>query len=233
MSASSDYLQWRRGPPIGCVFARLMSTRPHDFGQMVEEIPGRAPFEVADVIAARTDECLSDPQVLAAAFVLTGIDTLDQLTDMALALAQSPNWFLSTAKLEPPPNLDLVTVRIVRDIPFGEKTCPSEALIMGPYDEFPNTRRAPATAFEIFVGEPAPQDPKTHRPTTKANFAHIDLRDRELIKRDFTQEAIDSMWARSRIGRSESLGGIKDNRAKAKVSFVIPTALAAEKGCAS
>ncbi|HEV2263623.1 MAG TPA: hypothetical protein VGR79_03715 [Stellaceae bacterium] len=198
---------------------------------MVEEIASPDPVAVADAIEARTTFFVSDPKVLAAAFVLPDIGALDQLTAMGLALGQRPQWSFGTNKLAPPPSVDLVAVRITRELPFGQETRPSEALVMGPYEEFPKTRRAPVTAFEIFVGEPALQDPKEHTPTKKVNFAHIDFRDRELINKDFTQDAIDAMWKASEAGRRKSLGG-DDNRAKAKITFVIPTALATQMGCA-
>ena len=98
---------------------------------------------------------------------------------------------------------------------------------------FPNTRRAPYTAFEIYVGEPAPQDPKEHKPSTKANFAHIDFRDCTLINRDFPQVAVDNMWEQSKVRRLVSLGGVEDRRAKAKVTFVVPMALATKMECLS
>jgi hypothetical protein len=40
-----------------------------------------------------------------------------------------------------------------------------------------------------------------------------------------------SMWEGSKAGRDRQLGG-KDNRAKAKASLVIPSALANQLGCA-
>lgn len=232
MSAASDYFKWRHGTQVGCMFARAMSLHPADFGQVIEEISDTDAVAVAATIAARTAHFISEPSTLAAAFVLLQLNTLNQLIDMAIALGKQPRWTFGTTKLLPPPNLDLVAVRVTRELPFGTETRPSEALVMGPYKEFPNTRRAPVTAFEIFVGEPAPQDPKTHKPTTKANFAHIDFRDRKLIKKDFAQETVDTMWAQSEKGRLESLNGVNDNRAKARVAFVIPGPLAAKKGCA-
>ena len=236
MSAVAEYLNWRRGPAIGCVFARLMSHAPHapsDHGQVVEEIAHDDPEAAATAIATRVQHFILQPRVLAVSFVLPNIGTLEQLLAMALDLPKDPTWHVDVTPLDPPPEMDLAVVKVVRDLPFGNGTLPSEALALGNFDVFPSTRRAPHTAFEIYVGEPALQDPKAHTPSTKANLAHIDFRDRELINRDYTQTAVDTMWGRSRIGRLRSLGGADDKRAKAKVTFVVPTALAKKLGCLS
>ena len=82
------------------------------------------------------------------------------------------------------------------------------------------------TALEMFVGEPMPQDPKTHSPTTKTNLAHMDLSSLDLPVR-----TIDALWLKSQEGRLASLGGNEDPRAKAKVTFVIPVDIARSLGC--
>jgi hypothetical protein len=233
MSAVDEYLKWRRMPAIGCAFARAMSRVPGDFGQVVEEIAQHDPVQVATIIANRVEQFVPNLRVLAVAFVLPGIETLEKLMAMALALPTDPSWHVDVRRLDPPPKIDLAAVRVVRDLPFGNGTLPSEALVMGNFHVFPNTRRAPCTAFEIYVGEPAPQDPKEHKPSTKANLAHIDFRDRTLINADFQQQAVDNMWDQSKARRLISLGGIDDRRAKAKVTFVVPTALAQRMGCLS
>lgn len=232
MSAKAEYLEWRRGLPVGCVFARLMSKRPANFGQVVEEIRGAAPANVAAVIAARVDEFVADEAVVAAAFVLPEITTLRALTEMALALRAHPKWLVRTSRLEPPPNSDLVAVAILRELPLDDESRLSEALVLGEFEVFPPTRRAPVTALELFVGVPLRQDPKTHQPINRVNLAHIDLLDADTINVDLAPPAIDSMWAKSKEGRLRSLGGVEDNRAKARVSFVIPASLAHELECA-
>ena len=50
------------------------------------------------------------------------------------------------------------------------------------------------------------EDPKEHKPSTKANFAHIDFRDRTLINRDFPQVAVDNMWEQSKVRRLRLAG---------------------------
>jgi hypothetical protein len=200
---------------------------PNEYGQRIEEVSkSQNPQRVATAIAGRTDELVADKSVSAATLILPGITTMEGLSNVALALRDHPKWKVTTTKLPEPPTGNLVAVHIVREIPFGEEWCPSEVLVLGPFKVFPPTRRAPVTALEVFVGDPMPNDPKTHKPTTKANLAHMDLSDTDL-----TLNVIDRMWLRSEIGRRTSVGNVEDNRAKAKVSFVIPVSLARKLGC--
>lgn len=144
-----------------------------------------------------------------------------------MELRAHPKWSVVTTTLQNSVAGDLVAVHVARHIPFANATCPSEILALGPFQEFPATRLAPVTALEVFVGPPMSHDPKTHKPTEKANLAHMDL-----SKIDLPVGAIDKMWETSKIGRLKSLGDIDDSRAKAKVSFVIPSALARQLDCA-
>lgn len=79
------------------------------------------------------------------------------------------------------------------------------------------------TTLEIFVGPPQALDPKDKTPSTKANLAHV-------LFPAPSQEAFDTVWKNSQRARLASLGGIDDPRAKAKVSFVLPVALAKKMG---
>ena len=128
MTAQADYLQWRRGAAIGCLFARVMSSHPENFGQKVEEIDADAPAAVAAQIAARIDQHVSDAQTVAAALVLPKMTTFRALTEMALALRPYPNWLITTRRLGAPPDADLIVVSMRRELPFGDETRPSEAL---------------------------------------------------------------------------------------------------------
>jgi hypothetical protein len=229
MTVRADYLTWRYGPAISCVFARLIAKRPRDYGQMVEEIPSRGtPMQIAATIAGRIDRFVSDEALAAAALLMPGITTLEKLTQVALALRTHQGWLVSFSAVEDSRWGDLIAVRMAREIPFGEATLPSEALVLGPFPEFPPTRRSPMPALEIYVGEPMTHDPKTHEPSTKANLAHMDLGP------DIEIGTIEGMWEASGRARLHELNltpGLEDNRAKAKVSFVIPGSLAERLGC--
>lgn len=228
MTATADYLRWRRQAAVGCVFARMIAARPRAFGQAVEEISGRGvPQRVAAAIAKRVAIFVADGTISATALLLPGISSLKKLTSVALELGSHPGWTVTTTDLQEPRNCGMVAVHVARQIPFGNASCPSEVLVLGPFGAFPPTRRAPMPVMEIFVGEPMPHDPKNHKPTVKANLAHMDV-----SESDLDPQQIDRMWQMSVSGRLRSLGGVEDSRAKAKVAFVIPASLADELGCA-
>jgi hypothetical protein len=227
MSARSEYLKWRHGPVVGCVFARLIAISPANFEQKVEEIPSKGtPVQIAATIARRIDRFVPDKAVSAVALLMPDITTLEKLTRVGIALRTHPGWLVSFSTLQNSRAGDLVAIHIVRGIPFGDTVCPSEALVLGPFPVFPPTRRSPVLALEVYVGEPMPQDPKTHEPTTKANLAHMDLSQGA----DLDQPQIEMMWQATVAARLKSLG-VEDSRAKAKVSFVIPASLAQQLGC--
>lgn len=225
MSPRERYLEWRRQPAVGCFFARLIAGRPYHFGQKIETLPSTGtPNRVAGTIARHIDRLIADNKVAAGVLLLPGLVTLERLSQVAFALGDRPNWDITTTIVPHSPAGQVVAVHIVRHVPFNGATCPSEALVLGPFAEFPPTRRSPVTALEIYVGEPQQSDPKTGLPTTKANLAHIEML-------SLTPSAIKKLWEKSIEGRLKSLGDKEDSRAKAKISFVIPPPLAQKLGC--
>jgi hypothetical protein len=171
MSAESDYLEWRKKPQVGCVFARLLASRYSDYPQHIQTVPtGRSPERIAADVAQRIEALVANPDVTATTLLFPDVESLEHTAQIMLALGGLSHWTVSTGTLQPPPGTPMVTVHIVRQIPFGGATCPSEVLILGPYQEFPPTRRAPITAFEMYVGEPRTEDPKTGAPTPKRTW---------------------------------------------------------------
>jgi hypothetical protein len=167
---------------------------------------------------------MAEAETVVGAVLVPRVSTLADAARTFLALRDQEGWEVATSLIPPPPAGDWVAMNITRTIPFGTTTCPSEALVAGPFEDFPPTRRAPILAIELYVGEPRPFDPKTSTiPTTKANVAHVEM---NLP----THRAFREIWRRSEIGRRASLGG-DDNRAKAKVSFLLTRDLAEQLGC--
>jgi hypothetical protein len=225
MSQSKTYLEWRRRGSVGCMFARMIAGKPRRYRQILYEVGAGNPKVAAVNIAKRIEALVSDPTVSAAVLLLPKVRSLETLLSIALALRDQPKWDVTMTTLANPPAGPMVSVHIIRAIPFGDATCPSEVLVLGPFHEFPNTRRAPLVAMELYVGEPRPEDPKTLQPTKKANLAHIEM---NLP----THHTFQSVWEKSEKGRLASLGGIEDSRAKAKISFVVPLTLAQKHRCA-
>jgi hypothetical protein len=219
------YRSWKRTyADIGCVFARLMATKPPP-GYAEAVVAGSDPSTIGREVATRIAAFVDDPEIFAAALVLPDVNDLPTLTKMALALASEPLWTITRWIISGTPIGDVVAFNLVREIPKADGgTCLSESLALAPFSEFPKTRRAPVTALEIFVGT-APAHQPTGDPTVKAHLA------------DFNIEGLPApsiyqlMWDGSKTGRLKSLGGVDDLRAKAKVTFAIPVSVASLIGC--
>lgn len=203
----------------------VAAASPHLYGQRVETLnSGNPPAAVARAIAGRITQMLADPQVQAAALVLPGLTTLRKTAEVFLALGNEPKWNVQRTLLQIDRATSYVAFNVTRAITFGATEIPSEALVLGNFPAFPATRRAPVTALEIFVGTPLPNDPGSGKPTTKGHLAHM-------VMNFSTPDAFKKLWNQTRGTRLAALGGIDDPRAKAKVSFVVPTKLAERIGC--
>src|SRR6266851_4655570 len=113
MSAESEYLDWRRQPHVGCVFARLLAARHKDYPQHIETVPtGRAPDRIAADIAQRIDALVVDPGVTAATLLFPDVESLEHTAKIMLALGTLPQWSVTTNTLQPPPGRPMVTVHI-------------------------------------------------------------------------------------------------------------------------
>lgn len=230
------YQEWKRkNAAVGCSFARLMAAAPARYGQRAEVVSSEDPATIATEISDWVGPHCGSKSSAVCTLVFPKLTDLTSLVAVAQALGQLPDWTVSKRNLDTTPIGACVAFGISRTIPFGDTTCPSEALVLGPFPEFPNTRRAPVTAMELFVGPPLEFDPKTHRPTDKANLAHVDVA-------PLAGQAFERTWRNSVAGRRASLGinvppeteeldpAVDDLRAKAKVAFVIPMKLATELG---
>lgn len=222
------YRGWKhKTKNVGCVFARLMAgwaaKDPARYGHSAEVVNGNVPANLATEIDSRVATAVAAPALHGLALVLPEVTALPDLVAIALELEQKAQWQVSRSKVTGTPIGDVVAFHIARHVPFAGATCPSEALVLGPFpDAFPNTRCAPVTALEIYVGNPPPYDFRG-KPTTKAHLALIDL--------GLTPDMAARMTDETKSLRLESLGGIDDPRAKAKVAFSIPMALASSLGC--
>lgn len=210
---------------MGCHFARYIAAKPKRYGQVLEVVRAKTAARIANSVERRIGRLVADPTVSAAVLLFPDVASLEELAKGLLGLKGRRGWQFSFGTLDHPTAGELVTVGISRSIPFGGAAMASEALVLGPYDVFPPTRRADIPALEIYVGQPRTLDPKTKEPATKANLAHMTLD----LK---TQGAFDNMWDKSVAGRLKSLGDVEDKRAKAKVAFVLPKDMADRVGAA-
>ena len=225
VSPRTQYLSWRGSAAIGCKFARLLAKKPGQFGQRFVRVPKlRTAPQVAKKIASIVDGLVADEAVSVAALFLPGLTTLEHTAEVMIALDNEPQWGVAARLLPLQAAGDFIALRVVRDIPFEMETRPSEALVFGNFPEFPPTRRAPVTVLEVFVGKPRPWGPLDDAPIDKVNLAHIEL---NLP----THGHFERMWKTSKTGRAASLEDPEDARAKAKVTLVVPPAMARHLGC--
>lgn len=224
-SPKAAYLQWRRGPSVGCAFARYLTRRPEDYGQRVVTISSNgSPERIAGLIVRRVQSLVDDPLATAAILLMPQMPSIKHLAQTAIALGRHPGWATTSSLVVETPIGEVVALHVTNDVPFNEHFCPSEVLMFGPYGQFPTTRRAPVAACELYVGAPRQSDPKSGAPTIRANLAHLSV---DLP----TQRAFDAMMLGSARGRLRALEHKEDKRAKAKVSMTISKAMARELGC--
>jgi hypothetical protein len=203
----------------------MLAARYPEYGQRVETVLQSDATAIASEIDAIVNAASADATTTALTIVLPTVKDLTILVNVALCLEQKTGWQATKVTLTGTPGGSAVAFRVTRDIPhFGGVTVPSEVLVLGDFPEFPATRRAPVVALEIFVGKP-PQLNRAGKPTVKANLDLVDIQVP-------TQAAFEHMWKQTEKERLTSLGGIDDPRARAKVSFVVPLALAKTLGCA-
>jgi hypothetical protein len=221
----ATYRAWKhKNGAIGCVFARFLAARPGQFGQREAVVQGRDAQKVASELADLTTAWVDDKTAFAGAIICPDLTDLTSVVELALALDSQQHWAVTRSLLTETPGGPVVAFNIVRNIPMGTAYCPSEVLVLGPFPEFPNTRRAPVTALELFVGEPPPLQ-RSGEVTTKAHLADVPI---ELP----APSVYETMFTGTKALRLRSLGGKEDLRAKAKVSLSIPIALATSLSCA-
>jgi hypothetical protein len=205
-----------------------MAAKPKNFGQRVEVVRANSDDAIAAEIESVVSSSVLDPSTAAAAIILPDLRDLTTLVGVAMALEKDHSWLAPRATVFGTRGGDVVTFGLSRAIPIVgglTATIPSEALVLGDFPDFPETRRAPVTALEIFVGMPPVTDPKTKKPPARANLAHVDIK-------TVGDGVHANMWKKSISGRLASLQNNDDPRAKARVAFVVPLSLAKTLGCA-
>lgn len=222
MTPKAAYTEWKRKQiDVGCQFAKLIATQPDRYGQSLHVIgASSSPGRIAASVAKSVGELIDNPNVSAAALLLPNVTSLEQFARGVWALGKHDGWAVDKKSLIHPTEGKLVAICVSRIIPATPGAfLPSEILAFGPFDLFPRTRKAPIPAIELFVGVPMALDPKTKQPPTKVNLAHLDV---NLP----THRAFEKMWDNSVKGRTRSLDGVDDPRAKAKVSLVVSEEIA-------
>lgn len=215
------YRNWRRSMQMPCVFARFMTSPTGGDSQKYVELHGNAANNVAAEIEREMSAAVKEPELQALSILLPTLQTLELVVETTLELSKLPHWKVTRRWVELESKDRYVAFAVTRSIPAHSGLADSEILVMGQFDAFPVSRRAPFTAFEVYVGHAPGMDAKTRLPTTRANLANVQLR---TIPNGSPLH--DTLWEKTKVERRTILGGIDDPRAKAKVSFVIPASLA-------
>lgn len=220
-TASTEYVNWKRlNKAVGCLFARLLSNRPAVDGFSIQEVSVvGAPEKVALRIDRIVKQAVGDPSVASLTIVFLGDLDLQKWWLIAKALGSLSEWSLAHETVCCPVGGEFVAVQITHLLERDDGTSvPSEALFLAPFDVFPNTRRSPHPALELYVGTPRPHDAVSGDPISNANLAHLDAR--------LTSEhAFKKMVKNTNRFRRESLSINEeedDLRAKARVTFIVP-----------
>lgn len=226
VSHKSEYLAWKKSASVGCNFARYAALRPDDHGQALATLKGDTAPSLATRIDKHIGRLLTERKATAATLLLPEVSELKTVVQVALQLGTKLAWKVTRTHVTDTAAGHVVAFEVSREIPTNEGgVVASQALVLGNFGVFPPTRRAPLTALELFLG-PCPHADPSGNPRTKANLdllvASMPLGDTEIA----------NMWDRTCELRRKVLGANDDLRAKARVAFVVPLALAREMGCA-
>src|SRR5690242_12001245 len=110
------YRSWKRThADIGCVFARLMATKPNS-GQREAVVAGSDPPTIAHEIATQIATFVDDLQIFSATLLFPDVNDLPTLTKVALALASEPLWTVTPRIVSGTPIGDVVAFNVTREI---------------------------------------------------------------------------------------------------------------------
>ena len=212
------YRDWLARPQVGCVFAQLLA-RP-TYRSTVRTMVARGssgigdPGEVASQIAGLVDESVADTSDEALSVLLPQIIGVEALVRLVWELGKQPKWIIEMED-EWRTTLTLIGLRV--------EITPqvvAETLGMGPFDIFPTTRQCPITTLEIRTksrGAKRSHLSKTHLASHLAEipFFHILTNVAYRRRRKKYTPAL----------KKRILGGQKDRRAKAGVTYSVPAAM--------
>ncbi len=216
--SESVYLDWLRRGQVGCVFAQLLgrSRNRSQVRTVAFNKPARSQA-MADVLASDINEVVKvtvdESGVEAISLLLTAVLTDEDLVRLILSLSALPRWQIEQ---EWPwrGTLTLIGLRFS----LSDEIL-AEVLGVGPFQLLPPTRQCPVTSLEIRT---KPERAIRRGRLLNKRASHLaqipipwmsssEFRDR------FTRW---TPWLRRRI-----LGGNKDSRAKARITFSVPTAI--------
>jgi hypothetical protein len=201
---------WHADGNNACVFAAHMSA--------ARELNGWETYVLADRGDARADaealHALWSGRVLAPEAEVVSVllphgDPASYLAGLLRRLSELPSWSVSDHGQEDDPlfgTLQRVGLHVTVEFDFA-----SEVLGFGPYAALGYTRRAPFTELAIRA-----KPPRKRRRDLRAFMAQVEIPGLE-------QDEFGLWWTQTKANRAARLGSEHDERAKARVTFALPT----------
>lgn len=214
---------WHRLGQQGCRFAVFLGNRPveHGWGRIV--VPGTDPaaWEVGlwRGIAEGVDTAIRRPAAQALSLLFPGVTTEEPLVGLVERMESRLGWTLLDVP-EPAAGWGAPepVVGVAFRIPLNKDVL-AWPIGLGPFDFLPATRRSPLTEI-ILVTKPKRYPLRSERITDDPHAAH--LADMPVNVED---EVFERLWVGTQRHKAFVLGDGGDPRAKAKVSFVLPSRL--------
>jgi hypothetical protein len=214
------YLDWLTRGQVGCIFAQLLG-RPRSRRKLriVVFSTNAASFEdtaeTARLVSDAVSHAVRAKEIEALTILLPAITSIDNLARFVVTLGNLPGWRFESLL----PWRSLVRVGLRAHI---EGDAWAEILGTGPFPQFfPATRQSPITSLEIRT--------KTRRGVFSKVWPrkYIALHAAQIPAEDFIggrsfSRLFDDLTPKLRL---RMLGGESDERAKAAVTFAIPTAV--------
>lgn len=202
---------WHRQGQNGCIFAQILSADRPAYGWRTTVVPRSETAEAAATIVEHTRAGVEDPDVRVVSFLLPWLTSEEDLAQLLKALAESPGWSVDGT------SLDESHTNLAVRLALEGGTVSSWVLGFGSFGCSPMTRRAPF--IEIVV----PVKPKVagqHRMDDDMSRSHL----ADVPLSAFGDPKYEGLKERTKRHRLFMLGGDEEEmRAKAKVTFTIPT----------
>ncbi len=220
----SIYLDWLRRGQVGCVFAQLLA-RPPNRAHVRTLIMSDSAAEpnTSLALAKKVDSAFRDAvqseAVEALTILMPQLIRPEALVYLIKSLGELPEWKLESIL----PWRDTITVVGVRALIEASEERPTwaELLGMGPFPTFlPPTRQCPITSLEIRTKGRRSIKNKINPDATAGHLAALPA---ELFigRRDF-KNLFEKFTPALKL---RILGGTRDDRGKASVTFSVPTAI--------
>lgn len=212
------YRDWLSRPQVGCVFAQLLSRPVYRAGMRTVVARGSSgfgdPSEIAIQISNLVDNSVNNASDEALSVLVPQILDPEPLTRLVWELSEQPQWTIEKERLW---RGTLVLIGLRVEI---APNVVAETLGMGPFQIFPTTRQCPITTLEIRTK--TKRSKRSHLSSTRLASHLADIP----IGRELTSAEFGSRFSKFTPAlRKRILGKQEDMRAKAGITYSLPTAI--------